>query len=418
MGGCMCLFTAVPAKKKGLPTAWLTSSALGYPNIEHRLVAEFLKVVLRRKGVLDPKDATCKADALCEKYKNVLATVKVLHINDGNWVKTGEAAREGRAKRATFFWDLELPKWCGVAPENITQVMLYEKPWLFNKPAEEGKYHAQNPNVAKLDPEDQKRYDAALADVLATYNAIKEGKEVPPLPSGRSPAEALVEVSEELEKKYAEARIAWCKRIFRDFDVIVGQGGDVVMQNLCYEINQPFVHALVDAVRSNKVFFATMSAHTMVCAKSIELTTEILPGELAALAVDKKHLDHTLFNTNDLDDEGVQTQVMGALRLFNTPFAMRPHYNPSWHDALLKKNLEAEQEFEAKTHVDVDDTLVQHSADGVWPAIELLNKIAENMQVALEQQHPVFVPLLDGQAIEAQWTKGETGQTTERFRVI
>jgi len=57
--------------------------------------------------------------------------------------------------------------------------------------------------------------------------------------------------------------------------------------------------------------------------------------------------DHVVirFNANDLDGEGVELSVMGALRLFESPFAMRPHFDVEAHAHLvLEKNKAAEAE--------------------------------------------------------------------------
>ena len=68
------------------PTAWLTSSGFGWPEVDQRLVAEFLKVLLKRKGVFDPADESSSAPELKKKYAETLATIKVMHYNGGNWV--------------------------------------------------------------------------------------------------------------------------------------------------------------------------------------------------------------------------------------------------------------------------------------------------------------------------------------------
>lgn len=76
--------------------AWLTSSGLA----NDRLVCEFLKLVLGRKGVdLNAEDAKLDSGGLRAKYAAEIATIKVLHMNDGNYHKPSETCRAGRANR-------------------------------------------------------------------------------------------------------------------------------------------------------------------------------------------------------------------------------------------------------------------------------------------------------------------------------
>ena len=59
------------------------------------------------------------------------------------------------------------------------------------------------------------------------------------------------------------------------FDLVAGQGGEVVLLNMAYQCNQLFARELVRAVRSNQVMYIALSASTMVCAKSMEMTGEL-----------------------------------------------------------------------------------------------------------------------------------------------
>jgi hypothetical protein len=389
MGNCM-MGAPVPGKK-GHGHAWLTSSGLA----TEKLVCEFMRVLLERRGAFDPADKELDAKSMRAKYASTLAKVKVFHTNDGNYHKPGEACRTGRANRVTFFWDLELAEHCGIKPENITTVALYEKPWLFNRPGEEGKHDAASPNVPNLDPKDEALYFAKLDQMQAAIDAVRAGKTAVKLPSGMSYADELASVSQQLEAKYPAALARWCKRTFDEIDLGVGQGGDVVMVNLALQINGPFVKKLIEAVRTGKIFYATMSASTMVCS----LTSEILPGSLECFSVDKQYLSAG-FDAIDLDEDGIKAAVLRAMPLFKMPFAMRPHFTTEWLDKVLAKNLEAEKEFELEMGMEVDDAVVADSAHGLEVALTLLNIISAN---AKDQDNPVYVPLLDGQAISCHF---------------
>ena len=96
--------------------------------------------------------------------------------------------------------------------------------------------------------------------------------------------------------------------------------------------------------------------------------------------------------------------------MFASPMAMRPHFTQDWMETVMERNKDAEAEFEAEQMEEVDDEMVAASSDNTRSAIALLNVIAKN---AHQQDNPVFVPLMDGQAIEA-YLEGNV----EKFKVV
>merc|ERR1719215_2095101 len=70
----------------------------------------------------------------------------------------------------------------------------------------------------------------------------------------------------------------------------------------------------------------------------MEMTGEIQPGWIEAFAADAKFLSHNNFCVNDLDGDGIKSNVLGALPLLEAPIAMRPHYSDAWADQVLEKN--------------------------------------------------------------------------------
>merc|ERR1712083_707275 len=61
----------------------------------------------------------------------------------------------------------------------------------------------------------------------------------------------------------------WCTENIDTADIIVGQGGEVVMLNMAWQCNQAVASRLVNAVRANGPVYAGLSASTMVAAKSM-----------------------------------------------------------------------------------------------------------------------------------------------------
>merc|ERR1712157_218239 len=113
--------------------------------------------------------------------------------------------------------------------------------------------------------------------------------------------------SQKLNEKYADALDKWCTENIDCADIVVGQGGEVVMLNMAWQCNQAIASRLVSAVRANKCVYAGLSASTMVCAKSMEMTGEIQPGWIEAFAADKKYLHSEYFDNNDMDGDGTKS---------------------------------------------------------------------------------------------------------------
>lgn len=391
------------------PSAWLTSNGFATDT----QWVKFIQNVLARKGVLAPEDASefATREALIAKYKDTIATLKVTYINDASFHRPPANMAKGRDRenpKRWFWWDIGMEDMMGIPADNITMIQILEKPWLFNRPGRLANYKKQEPNVEGLDPEDEKKYYAALQLTQAAYDALKEsppqvgagqaGGSLPGCPtSGVSCANELAEISTALNLKYAAAVDKWCTEYIDGADFICGQGGEVVMLNMAWQCNQTIASRLVDAVRANKTVYLGLSASTMVTAKSMEMTGEIEPGWIEAFAADSKYLSRKQFNVNDLDADGTKLNVLGALPMFESPWASRPHYNESWEAEVLKKNLLAEKEFEKETGIEIDDALVANSQKGVEVALRLLNKISA---AASDQDNPVFIPMRNGKAVE------------------
>jgi len=406
------------------PICWLSSTGF---TTDHQW-ARFIQVILKRRGVLQDVDAKRDMDraSLVEKYADELKKLKVTYINDAshhrptqNMVNgrvgtnlVGEDGNLGRGEGTWFWWDQGLQDLMGIPAENINMIQLFEKPWLFNRPGRDANYHASSPNVAELDPEDEKAYYAALKLTCDAYDALKEkppqvgageaGKALPGCPdNGLNCANNLAQISVKLNEKYQSALDKWCDVNFDAADIVVGQGGEVVMLNMAWQCNSSVATRLVAAVRSNKTVYAALSASTMVCAKSMEMTGEIQPGWIEAFACKKEYLRSEYFDKNDLDGDGTKACHIGALPIIESPMAIRPHYSASWEKEVLKKNLMAEHEFEKETGYNIDDDLVRNSNQGCDQACTLLTKIAA---AAADQDNPVFIPIRNGRVIEVKIT--------------
>merc|ERR1711963_809435 len=147
------------------------------------------------------------------------------------------------------------------------------------------------------------------------------------------------------------------------------------MLNMAWQCNQYVATRLVQAVRANKCIYAGLSASTMVCAKSMEMTSEIQPGWIEAFACSTGYLSKKHFDENDLDGDGTQGCHLGGLPLIEAPLAMRPHYTESWEAEVLAKNLIAEKEFEKESGIEVPDELVLASQEGCEQGCKLLTMI-------------------------------------------
>ncbi|CAK0790704.1 unnamed protein product [Prorocentrum cordatum] len=391
------------------PSVWITSN--GFES-ETQWV-HFIQQLLKRKGVLAPEDesASVTRQALVTKYADTIKTLKMTYINDASFHRPEHLMAAGRDRtnpKHWFWWDNGMEDMMGLPRENIAMIQILEKPWLFNRAGRLANHDRSEPNVSELDPADEKKYFAALQLTQDAYNALKEkppqvgagqaGKKLPGCPaSGLSCADELAEVSSALNEKYKDALDRWCTEYIDGSDFICGQGGEVVMLNMAWQCNQVVAGRLVDAVRSNKTVYLGLSASSMVAAKSMEMTGEIEPGWIEAFSAHSKHLNRDHFDENDLDGDGTALNVLGALPLFESPLAMRPHYSEAWEAEVLKKNLEAEKECEHEAGIEIDDEVVAKSNDGVEAALRLLNLISS---AGNKQDNPVFVPLRNGRAFE------------------
>jgi len=186
------------------------------------------------------------------------------------------------------------------------------------------------------------------------------------------------------------------------------------MLNMAWQCNQMIGTRLVDAVRANKPVYAGLSASTMVCAKSMEMSGEIQPGWIEAFAADAKHLCRKHFSDKDLNGDGISANVLGALPLLEAPIAMRPHYTEAWAQQVLEKNLLAEKEFEKETGIEIPDDLVHNSKEGCEVACQLLSLVSK---AAKDQDCPIFVPIRNGKCIEVT-THYQANELYENYRVI
>jgi hypothetical protein len=393
------------------PSAWLTSNGFHSDTQWVR----FLQSMLARRKVLLQEDASplISREELIRKYSAEIARLKVTYINDSNFHRDENMVNDAKEKREWFFWDNELHAMLGIPKENITMIQILEKPWLFNRPGRKANYQPQEPNVKELDPEDEGRYYAALQLTQVAFKALHDrnpplvgagqaGRGLPGCPaSGRSCANELAEISRELNEKYTNAFEKWCQEYIDGADLICGQGGEVVLLNMAWGCNQILASRLATSVLKNNVVYIGMSASTMVTAQSIEMSNEVQPGWIEAFAVDQKFLlRNQNFLLRDLNEEGTPVCMLGTLPLFQSPFAIRPHYTAAWEEKVLEMNLLAEKEFEEETGEEIDDTLVRDSNCGVNIALRLLNSISKH---ALDQEHPVFVPMRDGVAVEVNY---------------
>jgi len=396
-----------------IPTVWISSSGLPTDEVKQK----FVVTVLKKRLVFDEKDEAMPLVELVAKYKETLEKCKQVHIMDALFYRDYETIRTWKKEEAAFFWDEQIIKHCGFKRENVTTTCLNMKPWLFDHAGEGGMWAPQTPKSG-VTKEEEAEYMAKLQQTKDAYVALKKEppEKVAVLASGKSCADELCEVSQKLNAKYKKAMVHWVKEVIEGADVVTAQGGDVVNLNMTFQCNQRLAKHVVNGVRHGKMLYAAHSAGAMCMAKSMEMTHEIGPGWLEAFAVSKKYLmsneveGGAMFSGTDLDGDGTAVNVLGALPMFETPFAMRPHFKEAWMEEVLKKNKIAEAECEEEAGIEICDDLVKDSSKGVLAALKLLNIVGKNAQ---DQDNPVFLPLLDGQIIVGEF-RGEQ----ECFHVI
>ena len=224
---CVYRVPAKPSVPSG-PVCYLTSTGF----VTESQWARFIKVLLKRKGVLDAADVDSEdRAALVAKYGDTLKALKVTYINDASYHrppenmaagragdgKVGENGHLGRGPGTWFWWDQGLEDKMGIPQANIKMIQLLEKPWLFNRPGRLANCEAASPNVAALDAADEEAYFKALQLTQDAYDALKEkepkvgagqaGGSLPGCPaSGVNCADELAEVSARLNTKYAVPR--------------------------------------------------------------------------------------------------------------------------------------------------------------------------------------------------------------------
>jgi hypothetical protein len=73
---------------------------------------------------------------------------------------------------------------------------------------------------------------------------VQAGTDVPEVEGVPSAADQLAEISQALEAKYPTALQRWCDRTFGDCELVLGQGGDVVMLNMAYQVRSSVGHCV------------------------------------------------------------------------------------------------------------------------------------------------------------------------------
>ena len=182
--------------------------------------------------------------------------------------------------------------------------------------------------------------------------------------------------------------------------------------NLSHQINHRASLALTEAVRRGDILWLSRSAGTMMAMKSIEMSAEVSQAKLRELSVGDIAFRRTAsragqdqgYSSEDLDGEGVAVNVLGAVPLIRTCLAMRPHFQRGrWGGEVQKENKEALLEFAAETAAAGEIDLMSFAkADScLEDAVRLANLVSGNQT----QDHPVFLPMSDGQALHLHVTR-------------
>merc|ERR1712110_201435 len=139
--------------------------------------------------------------------------------------------------------------------------------------------------------------------------------------------ERLWAESKRLNDAYATQAEAWVSRMVSEHDVIIHNGGDVVMANLSHQCNRRVSDAIASAVRRGNILYMSRSAGTMVAAKTVEMSFEVEPIWLTHFSHPAALRESPHYSGLDLDEEGVKTKVLGGMPVIKSSIAMRPHFD-------------------------------------------------------------------------------------------
>jgi len=286
--------------------------------------------------------------------------------------------------------------------ENITVCALTDKPWLAGacpeadmKPYRLTVQRALEmyARVGVLSPEGSQApagdpYDTLLVSGMAAHEALHQAQV----------GSALCAESTRLDELYAAEANAWARDLIRTNDVLIGNGGDPVTFNMVHACNRRVSDALVSGVRAGEIVYVGRSAGTIVASKSIEMSSFTRPECIKHFAVrpsgDARSQHHDA--STDLSGEGVALSMLGAFPLLRTALAVRPHFTvEEWGAAVRAKNSMAEKEYEEETGKELDDLTVASSACSLVEAVRIANEVSGSST----QDHPLYVPLYEGQAI-------------------
>ena len=303
----------------------LTSNGLSTAELE----LDFLRIILGRKGVTVTPEELAEPEAnkkLKAKHKSTLEGLKVLVLSEAAFYMDPEvlAGYYTNHKDAFFHLSLSFPPDAiggfGIPEGNITHVTLWEKPWIVK-----GGACGHAPGVATragLDfcEDDVKPYFELLAKVETRYKELKAGT----APKDEKPqlASLLFAESSRLNDKYGAQADDWLRKAVAENDLIIHNGGDVVMGNLSHQVNRRVADGIIAAVRAGEIMYVGRSAGTMVAMKSIECSKEVDGEWLAHFSCSESYSKSTQYSANDLDDEGTDVNVCGALLLCKSALAM------------------------------------------------------------------------------------------------
>lgn len=380
----------------------LTSNGLSTAELE----LDFMRIILGRKGVTVTAEELADPEAnskLKTKYSSILRGLKVLVLSEAAFFMDPDVVAEYYEKHKDAFFHLSLSfppdkiGGFGLPPENITHVTLWEKPWIMT-----GGACGYAPGVATragmdVCGDDVKPYLELLAKVETRYKELKCGT----APKDEEPqlASLLFAESARLNDKYGAQTDEWLRKAVAENDLIINNGGDVVIGNLSHQINRRVSDAIIAAVRSGDVMYVGRSAGTMVAMKSIECSKEVDEVWLSHLSCTESYAKSSQYSAVDLDDVGTDVNVTGALLLCKSALAMRPHFvAKAFSDQVLAMNKAAELEFEKESGKELDDRDVASSKDNFEAAVRLANKVSSSST----QDNPVFLPIWDGQALHCR----------------
>jgi cyanophycinase-like exopeptidase len=174
---------------------------------------------------------------------------------------------------------------------------------------------------AFIPAEAKDRYNGMVAEAKLLYDRLNAGEKLKGDDPG--PVAKMREESLRLNREHSKALEEYLLHL-ETYDVILGNGGDVVIANFALKINPQVLGKIKSLIRSGKTAYVGRSAGSMVASKTMRLSGEV---------------------TDDFMQAFLGGDPKGELQVFGAPIAFRPHYDDkTWGQKVHDENVDTTDE--------------------------------------------------------------------------